>query len=185
MKKAIILIFTFFSNQFLFSQNSDELGFKKTMNSEISSSIANYLYSNNEVNTKRLDSIKSIERELLKSEIIGLWKFETVKCPDCVKGKKRHKNKMKYILITNDEIIFYQRKATLKNVTRKEKIIFTDKFDWYSGVTDLLFTDNSIWSIQTDDTNKYLKIWNSGIEYENSRGQLISGVSVNYYKKIK
>lgn len=183
--KIFSLLFFLFSNQFLYSQNIDKLEFKKTINSEISNSIANYLHSNNETNTKKLDSIKSIERKLLKSKIVGLWEFETVKCPDCVKGKEKHKNKMKYILVTKDEIIFYQKKVSLKNITRKEKITFTDKFDWYSGVTDLLFADNSIWSIQIDDTDKYLKIYNSGFENENSRGQIVSGISTNYYKKIK
>lgn len=185
LNKALLTFIIVFTNQILFSQNKETLRFENTIKPEISNSIVNYLFSQNEVNTHQLDSIKLAERELLKSKIIGLWKYEFSICPDCVKGKVRHKNMMKYILITDDYIIFYQKKVRSKNITRKEKVLFTDNFEYNTGVTDLVFEDKSIWCIQTNESNNYLKIYKSGYEIENTRSTYISGISANYYKRIE
>lgn len=186
MRNILLILILLISSQILFCQNIDEIEFDKTIKAEISASINQFLYSKTKENIKRIDSIKTIERNDLKKKIIGTWEFLEGKCSDCILFKDvRKKNKVKkFIVITNTVITFYNKKIKKKNIVKTETIEFTNQFDYFSDLTNLVFKDKNIWDIKVDKTNNYLKIYRSGKETNKGRNRLISGISTDYYKRI-
>jgi len=184
--RNILLTFTLLiSSQILFCQNIDEIEFEKTIKAETSIALNKFLYSKSKENIKKLDSIKTIERKGLKENITGTWEFFNGECSCCVKVENTKKKTVKYIVITENEISFYDNKISEKNLTQTEIIEFTNQYDMFSDLTSLVYKDKNIWDFKVDKTNKYLKIYHSGNETENGRTSKVSGIVTQYYKRVK
>ena len=191
--KRFFLIITFLTlNQFTFSQSIDKLEFKKNIPFEISSAINQFQYQKIAGNIKKIDSlkmiidsIKEIERKKLKKEILGIWEYKKEKCSDCIPWKNKRKEPKKFIKITKQKIVFYLDKISNENIIRIEKIKFTEQFDPFSNLKNLVFLDKTIWNFEVDNSNNYLRISNSGKETKNGRSRIVSGISKEYYKRKK
>ncbi len=186
MKKILLLIILFVSSQVLFSQNIEELQFSRTIKPEISEAIHKYLYLKDEESLKKIDSLKAIEREYLKENMIGTWEHFESKCSCCVKVKdSKRKYVKKIIRITEENIFFYDEKVSEENLTQTEKIEFTNQYGFFSDLTDIVYKDKNIWDYKLDKTGNFLKVYHSGNETDNGRTSTISGIVTNYYKRIE
>ncbi|CAL2078589.1 hypothetical protein [Tenacibaculum sp. 190524A05c] len=183
MKKNLLLLSLIF-NQVLFSQNIHELKFRKSIKFEVSESINQYLLTKSDKNKLKLDSIKKIERKNLIENIIGKWEYFGSDCSCCVKLNES-KIIQKYIVISKNEISFYNEKISNKNITNIELIEFSNQFDSFSELTELVYKDKTIWTYKTDSSKDYMKIYRNGEETNSGRTRQISGITIDYYKRMK
>jgi hypothetical protein len=185
MKRAFLVIIFLTFSQFIFSQNINELAFSNIQKIEIRDALNQFEVFKTPENKKRIDSLKKNERKNLKKEISGTWEYIKSKCSDCVLSKNKIEEPRKFIKITNRKIVYYLDKISTKNIIQTEELKFTEHFDFMSNLKDVLFSDKTIWSLNVDKSNEFLKIYNSGYETENGRAQIFSGLIVEYYKRIK
>ena len=184
--KILLPILFFVSSQVLLSQNIEELEFPRTIKPEISEAILKHLHSKDNESLKKIDSLKVIERQSLKENIIGTWEYFESKCSCCVKVKgAKAKYAKKIIKITEDNIFFYDDKISEKNLTQTEKIEFTNQYGFFSDLTDIVYEDKNIWDYKLDKTGNFLKVYHSGNETDKGRTSKISGIVTNYYKRIE
>lgn len=185
-RKNLIYLFYFISSS-LCSQNIKDLKFERNYTNIIlaQNSILNYEAFKNKNSKKTIDSLKVIDRKNLKNKIIGNWKLIKVKCPDCIISKKEIEIPKKYINISDSTIKFYKKNSSIKKLEKSEKLIFTECFSSFSDLTNIVFKDKSIWSLQTDKSKNYLKLYKSGNETKKGRTTLISGIITEYYERIK
>lgn len=171
----------------LCSQNIKNLKFERNYTDIIltQNSILNYEAFKNTNSKKIIDSLKIIDRKNLKKKIVGVWKLIKVECSDCIISKKKTEIPKKYIKISDSTIKFYKKGISKKDIELSQKIMFTEYFSSFSDLTNIVFEDKSIWSLQTDKSNNHLKLYNSGNETKNGRTTSVSGIITEYYKRIK
>lgn len=187
MKRKNIVYLLCFISSTLFSQNIKDLKFERNYTDIVltQNSILNYEAFENADSKKIIDSLKIIDRKNLKNKIVGIWKLIKVQCSDCITNEKEIEVQKKYINISDSTIEFYKNSVSKKNLELSEKITFTEYFSSFSDLTNIVFKDKSIWSLQTDKSKNYLMLYNSGSEIKNGRTNMVSGIITEYYERVK
>ena len=187
MIKKLIIILTLMNFHYSISQDFKKMKFERNYSNitMAQNSVLNYLAFNNKNSKHKIDSLKIIDRQNLLKKIFGKWKFVSSHCSDCVVLKNKKKTQLKkFIKITKNNISFYEKKLRKENIIQHEEFKFTEHFGHFSDLTNLLFSDKSIWSFQTDKSAKFLMIYYSGNETTDGRTTIASGMVFEYYKKL-
>ena len=187
-KKKILVLLLVMKVIIVSSQHIKDVNFERNSIDPVlmSNALLNYTAFKDENSKKIIDSLKVIDRSRLKTKIIGTWKFIEAKCSCCVpiEGKGREEE-VKYIKIEEDSIYFFTNRIAKKRRVRAEKMIFTNQLAPFSDLTNIVFTDKSLWSLKTDMSHNFLQIYMSGKETKDGRTSAVSGLVYEYYKRVE
>ena len=132
---------------------------------------------------KKTDSLKVIIRADQRQKISGNWKMLTTESwamrdpSDSIVGKM--------IAIDPDQILFYELydKAKKWNLTKTEKIIFSDKENLTSDPLLIVYSNKEVWHYYIEETSGSLIATYIGEENENGISELVCGnTQLKYFK---
>lgn len=111
-----------------------------------------------------IDSLKPIVRNNFINKIIGTWSLNGNEPIWVSKDLQSPKLNDTLMVITNQEIAYY-----VKNIKTKEtKLIKTDKIEFYEGfgndnsVTEMVNSDNQLWTYIIDESLNSLRLIHTG-----------------------
>lgn len=138
--------------------------------------------------SRKADSLKTIVRSELKSNIIGTWKWKNSGSNWGISETNNESKKEKILIISEKSLSFYETdKLTNKTkYIKTEKLIFNDKAGMFPSYRELVYSDNQIWSFELKNDGQVLHLKNTGeVTKNNSRTEIVCGNLELTYERIK
>ena len=135
------------------------------------------------------DTLKTLLRKDLTDKLVGTWR-KTGNQPEWVYIEKNEIIKKEYdeiMVITPNNILFYERNISTNEtkLIKSEELIFYSKENLYNLHSQVIFSDNKIWTYLLDKDAKTLRTVNTGIDKKEGSERIVKDQQEVYYEKIK
>lgn len=138
--------------------------------------------------SRKVDSLKIIVRNELKSNIVGTWKLKNSGSNWGISEANNDSEKDKILIISENSLSFYETdKLTNKTEHIKtEKIKFNNRAGMFPSFWELVYSNNQIWSFRLKNDGQILHLTNTGeVTENNSRTEIVCGNLELIYERIK
>ena len=128
------------------------------------------------------DSLKKLSRNNIIDRLQGKWKLK--KSGSNWGFKDADSNKTCYLLVEKNIATFYTvDKTGKKEITKEEKLIFTEVDGRFYSALEFVYSDNSVWSYIFKDST--LHIFQIGVMANDMISEIICGNTEYYYSKVQ
>jgi hypothetical protein len=135
----------------------------------------------------KIDILKPIVRENLINKIIGTWNLSGNELISICRDPKSNKLNDTLMVITNQEIAYYVKNIKTKEMRllKTDKIEFYDGFDTINSVTEMVNSENELWTFIVDESLKGLRLIHTGNATSSGRELIDIDNKEAYYTRIK
>lgn len=135
----------------------------------------------------KIDLLKPILRENLINKIIGTWNLNGSEPIWTRKDLKTAKQNDTLMVISNQEIAYYVENIKTKEnrLFKTDEIKFYDGFDNTNSVTEMINSENELWTFIVDESLNSLRLIHTGNVTSSGREIIDIDNKESYYIKIK